>query len=75
MKAIEYVVKINKKDIDFVNKIIEAHEDVAIIRTVDKDNSYLKMFTTKFYTKELENILKHFENIEIISVKEWEGQL
>lgn len=75
MKAIEYTVKVNKQDIDFLNKIIEAHEDVAIIRTVDKENSYVKMFTTNFYTKELEEILNRFDNLEIISKKEWEGNL
>lgn len=78
MKSIEYTLKLEKKDIDFINKILEACEGIAILRSKITDG-VVKMYTTTYYKEELEKVIeslrKYGLNIEIISKDEFKGEL
>ena len=42
MRSYEYILDIDKHDIDFINKIVEAYEGLAIVRTLDSKNGKIK---------------------------------
>lgn len=79
MKSYEILVKTNRKDIDIINKIIEAFEGIATVRISSKEDEILRIITTYDYILDIKKILKLIEeygvNLKIIEEKEWEGRL
>lgn len=79
MYSYEYILKINKYDIDFINKIVEAYEGLAIVRTLDKKEGVIKLLTNSYFIEDVNNLLEKLEryNIEIKIQKQgiWEGEL
>lgn len=76
----EYIIKVEKKDIDMLNKITEAYEGIGNVRTLDANKGLIKILTNKYFLEDvdlmLDRIRKIFKiKIDIISVKKWEGEI
>ena len=79
MKSWEYIIKTRKSDIDYINKIIEVHEGIANVRTLNSEEGMVKILTNEFFLDDVEMILeklkKHGVEIEILEKREWQGVL
>ena len=79
LKEWEYIIQTRKEDIDFINKIMEVHEGVGNVRTLDNKNGLIKILSNMFFLSELEEILNGLVNynikIEILEKREWQGVL
>ncbi|VWL85320.1 DUF4911 domain-containing protein [Oceanivirga miroungae] len=76
----EYIIKIDRKDIDIMNKITEAYEGIGNIRTLSASEGLVKILTNKYFLNDvdlmLEKIRKVFKiNVEVLSIKKWEGEI
>ena len=73
MRSYEYILDIDKHDIDFINKIVEAYEGLAIVRTLDSKNGneYMKSDVDLLLEKFRKNGIK----FDIISQDFWKGIL
>jgi hypothetical protein len=58
MKDITIKLKINTKDIDFINKIIESYEGIALISTLNSTEGILVVHTSHSCYDDLMYILK-----------------
>ncbi len=79
MESYEFTLKIQKKDIDFLNKITEAYEGVGIVRTIDPEEARVKIVTLSYFKEEVEKIIESLRvvgiEIEILKSTLWEGVL
>lgn len=79
MNSLEFYIKTDKKNIDFINKTIEAYEGIGIVRTLDPQKGLIKIITLDYYQNDMRNILnglyKYDVKLEIIEEKNWEGEL
>ncbi|BDU50533.1 DUF4911 domain-containing protein [Haliovirga abyssi] len=79
MNSLEFYIKTDKKNIDFINKTIEAYEGMGIVRTLDPKNGLIKIITLDYYEDDIRNILnglyKYDVELEIIDERNWEGEL
>ena len=79
MKSREYIIKTKKANIDYINKIIEAQEGMANVRTLNSEEGLIKILTNNFFLEDVEAILeklkKHSIEIEILEKREWQGVL
>ena len=79
MKSWEYIIKTKKANIDYINKIIEAQEGMAKVRTLNSEEGLIKILTNNFFLEDVEAILeklkKHSIEIEILEKREWQGVL
>ena len=79
MKSWEYIIKTKKANIDYINKIIEAQEGMANVRTLNSEEGLIKILTNNFFLEDVEAILeklkKHSIEIEILDKREWQGVL
>ncbi len=79
MKSWEYIIKTKKANIDYINKIIEAQEGMANVRTLNSEEGLIKILTNNFFLEDVEAILeklkKHSIEIEILEKREWQGVL
>ncbi len=79
MKSYEFFIKTQKKDIDFINKTIEAYEGYGIVRTLDPQEGRIKIITLDYYIQEIKEILNDIKEkgVSISIEKEgfWEGLL
>ena len=75
----EYIIKTKKANIDYINKIIEAQEGMAKVRTLNSEEGLIKILTNNFFLEDVEAILeklkKHSIEIEILEKREWHGVL
>ena len=46
MKSWEYIIQTKRSDIDFINKIFEACEDLGNVRTLDSHAGLVKIITS-----------------------------
>ena len=79
MRSYEYILDIDKHDIDFINKIVEAYEGLAIVRTLDSKNGKIKILTNEYMKSDVDLILEKFRKnvikFDIISQDFWKGIL
>ena len=79
MRSYEYILDIDKHDIDFINKVVEAYEGLAIVRTLDAKNGRIKLLTNEFMKSDVDMLLEKFKRhgiiFEIISEDFWKGVL
>lgn len=79
MYSYEFFIKTEKRYIDYINKIVEAHEGIGIVRTIDPEQGRVKLITTSYFIQDAREVLlelkKQNVNLEITSEKEWEGVL
>lgn len=77
MKELEYIIKTDRYNIDFINKIVEAYEGLAVLRTLDKYEARIKLLTNYCFENDIDSLLKKLKkyeiNYEIIEKREWEG--
>lgn len=76
----EYIVKLDRKNIDIMNKITEAYEGIGNIRTLDSNIALVKILTNSYFLEDinlmLDKIREAFNiDIEVISVKKWSGEI
>ena len=74
MRSYEYILDIDKHDIDFINKIVEAYEGLAIVRTLDSKNGKIKILTNEYMKNDVDLLLEKFRK-NIISQDFWKGVL
>ena len=60
MRSYEYILDIDKHDIDFINKIVEAYEGLAIVRTLDSKNGKIKILTNEYMKNDVDLLLEKF---------------
>ena len=79
MRSYEYILDIDKHDIDFINKIVEAYEGLAIVRTLDSKNGKIKILTNEYMKSDVDLLLEKFRKngikFDIISHDFWNGIL
>ena len=79
MKSWEYIIQTKKAIINYINKIIEAQEGMANVRTLNSEEGLIKILTNNFFLEDVEAILeklkKHSIEIEILEKREWQGVL
>lgn len=79
MRSYEYILDIDKHDIDFINKIVEAYEGLAIVRTLDSKNGKIKILTNEYMKSDVDLLLEKFRKngieFNIISQDFWKGIL
>lgn len=79
MRSYEYILDIDKHDIDFINKIVEAYEGLAIVRTLDSKNGKIKILTNEYMKNDVDLLLEKFRKkgieFNIISQDFWKGVL
>lgn len=79
MGSYEFKVQSRREDIDFINKIIEAYEEVGIVRTTEPKNAILTIISTSDYKDILKEIIldldKNYVKAEIIEEGLWKGVL
>lgn len=76
----EYTVKVNKQDIDILNKITEAYEGLANIRTIDAKEGIVKILTNSYFIKDVDMMIDKIERvfnikISVLKKEEWKGVL
>ena len=49
MQSYEFKIQSRKEDIDFINKIIEAYEEVGVVRTTDAQKGLITIISTEDY--------------------------
>lgn len=79
MRSYEYILDIDKHDIDFINKIVESYEGLAIVRTLDSKNGKIKILTNEYMKSDVDLLLEKFRKngikFDIISQDFWKGIL
>lgn len=77
MDSYEYVLEVGRNNIDFVNKIIEAHEGIGVLKTLDRQKGIVSIISTDFFTEQIKELLENLEKygIEIKYIQEgkWRG--
>ncbi len=76
----EYIIKIEKKDIDIINKITEAYEGIGNVRTLDSKEGLIKILTNSYFIEDIDNMLEKirktlFFDIKVISKEVWQGEI
>lgn len=79
MQSLEYIVKIDKQDRDFVNRVLEVFEDVAVMRTIKRFDETQQILTNEYNCELLEELIEYISNyginISVISKGKWEGRI
>ena len=67
-REISIRVQVATKDIDFLNKIMEGYEGIALVTTEDAEQGYVRLYTADSTKNYLLEILETFpRNIRIIN--------
>lgn len=62
-----FEVKLNKREISFFKKIIEAHEHMAFVIQVNPDQGVIGLYTTSGQLEDLVNIIENLPlNVELL---------
>lgn len=79
MGSYEFKIQSRKEDIDFINKIIEAYEEVGVVRTTDAKAGLITIISTEDYKDTARDIIldlgKNYVKAEIIEEGPWKGFL
>lgn len=77
MGSYEYILEVGRNNIDFVNKIIEAHEGIGVLKTIDRQKGIVSIITTDSYILDVKKLIENLINygIEIKYIQEgiWKG--
>lgn len=79
MGSYEFKIQSRKEDIDFINKIIEAYEEVGVVRTTDAKAGLITIISTDDYKDTARDIIldlgKNCVKAEILEEGPWKGFL
>ncbi|WP_156298927.1 DUF4911 domain-containing protein [Streptobacillus canis] len=79
MQSYEYIIITDKYNIDFINKVVEAYEGLAIVRTLDRKEGLIKILTNTFFVNDVNLLLEKFKKngieIKVLEERIWEGEL
>ena len=79
MGSYEFKIQSRKEDIDFINKIIEAYEEVGVVRTTDAKAGLITIISTEDYKDTARDIIldlgKNYVKAEILEEGLWKGVL
>ncbi|CAM3100645.1 DUF4911 domain-containing protein [Streptobacillus ratti] len=79
MQSYEYIISTDKYNIDFINKVVEAYEGLAIIRTLDRKEGLIKLLTNTYFINDVNLLIDKFikNGIEMTILEEriWKGEL
>ena len=79
MGSYEFKIQSRKEDIDFINKIIEAYEEVGVVRTTDAKAGLITIISTEYYKDTARDIIldlgKNYVKAEILEEGPWKGFL
>lgn len=79
MQSYEYIINTDKSNIDFINKIVEAYEGLAIVRTLDRKNGVIKILTNTFFVNDvnilIDKLIKFGIDMHISEERIWKGEL
>lgn len=79
MQSYEFKIQSRKEDIDFINKIIEAYEEVGVVRTTDAQKGLITIISTEDYKDMARDIIldlgKNYVKAEILEEGPWQGVL
>lgn len=79
MQSYEFKIQSRKEDIDFINKIIEAYEEVGVVRTTDPQKGLITVVSTAYYKDLAREIIldlgKNYVKAEILEEGPWQGVL
>ncbi len=79
MQSYEFKIQSRKEDIDFINKIIEAYEEVGVVRTIDPQKGLITIISTLDYKDLAKEIIldlgKNYVKAEILEEGPWQGVL
>ncbi|WP_300359354.1 DUF4911 domain-containing protein [Fusobacterium sp.] len=79
MQSYEFKIQSRKEDIDFINKIIEAYEEVGVVRTTDPQKGLITIISTLDYKDLAKEIIldlgKNYVKAEILEEGPWQGVL
>lgn len=79
MTSYEFFIQTEKKNIDFINKIMEAYEGIGIVRTLDPKKGLIKIISIDIYNELVEKILEDLNDrgvsLKIIKQEPWKGEL
>lgn len=79
MQSYEFKIQSRKEDIDFINKIIEAYEEVGVVRTTDAQKGLITIISTSDYKDMARDIIldlgKNYVKAEILEEGSWKGTL
>lgn len=79
MQSYEFKIKSRKEDIDFINKIIEAYEEVGVVRTTNPQEGLITIISTTDYKDMAREIIldlgKNYVKAEILEEGPWQGVL
>lgn len=79
MKSWEYIIQTKRSDIDYINKIFEACEDLGNVRTLDSHAGLVKIITSIYFLDDVDRLLLRLQRegimIEILEKREWLGIL
>lgn len=79
MKSWEYIIKTKKSNIDYINKIVEVHEGLANVRTLNSEEGLIKIITNEYFLEEVDELIeklkKHDIEMELLDRREWQGVL
>lgn len=79
MGSYEFKIQSRKEDIDFINKIIEAYEEVGVVRTTDAKAGLITIISTDDYKDTARDIIldlgKKYVKAEILEEGPWKGFL
>ena len=74
MQSYEYIINTDKSNIDFINKIVEAYEGLAIVR-----NGVIKILTNTFFVNDvnmlIDKLIKFGIDMHISEERIWKGEL
>lgn len=67
MKTDKIFIRVHKRDVDYVNKIIEAYDGLGIVHTVNRKDGIVAVHVTPDTAEDVLDILKHLQvNIEFL---------
>lgn len=79
MQSYEFKIQSRKENIDFINKIIEAYEEVGVVRTTDAQKGLITIISTEDYKDMARDIIldlgKNYVKAEILEEGPWKGIL
>ncbi|WP_073507992.1 DUF4911 domain-containing protein [Streptobacillus notomytis] len=79
MQSYEYIISTDKYNIDFINKVVEAYEGLAIIRTLDRKEGLIKLLTNTYFINDVNLLIDKFRKngveMTILEERIWKGEL
>lgn len=67
MQTDKILIRVHKRDVDYINKIIEAYDGLGIVHTVNRKDGIVAVHVTPDTAGDVLDILKHLQvNIEFL---------